>query len=190
MLIRKDDSHEQIIQSVKHELHRGALDSRHPFRFVCLGTQGAHGPSMRYVVLREVTSHMEFLVYTDQRSSKIEEIQANKSVSLLFYHPAKRVQIRVEGQVNLHHGDSLAAKHWNNVQGEGRKAYGSVISPGTPINGPVEAFQWPETIDSQNFVVLRINPVELEVLQLNGVEHLRVRLDKSGSGWSAQWLAP
>ncbi len=190
MLINKNDSLTEVIRNVKHELNRGALDSKHPFRFVCLGTLGSEGPSMRYVVLREVTRQLELLIYTDKRSGKVTELAQNNSVSLLFYHPSKRVQLRVSGKAHLHQGDELASRHWDHVQGESLKAYGPVVPPGTPISDPADAYNWPEHIDATNFTLIRIVPNHIDVLQLNGFEHLRVGMERSGPDWEAHWLAP
>ena len=52
MLLTSSDAPSQIWQTVLHELRRGALDPKHPFRFLTLATAGTNFPQVRTVVLR------------------------------------------------------------------------------------------------------------------------------------------
>ena len=191
MLIEQGNDLNHVWDAVKHELHRGALDRKHPFRFVVLGTFGESGPDTRYVVLRKVDQELSFFIYTDGRTAKAKSLDLNPRISLLFYHPQKRVQLRVQAEVSLHKGDDLAKEHWSRVQGEGRKAYQSVLEPGSEIKQPEEAFAWFEDeSDASNFLVLKIVPSAIEVLQLNGLEHLRAKFFREEGEWRGVWLAP
>ena len=89
MLFSTTDSLADIWQTLLHELHRGALDPKHPFRYLTVATIGEQFPQVRTVVLRQFTADLEFLVYTDARSSKVQELLEVPRVSLLFYHPKK-----------------------------------------------------------------------------------------------------
>ena len=112
MLFSQIENPTVIWQSIKHELHRGALDPKHPVRYVNLGTTGENFPQVRTVVLREVTQELDFLVYTDFRSEKVKEIQACPKVALHFYHPKKMLQIRVEAMAEIHFQNDLSEQHW------------------------------------------------------------------------------
>jgi len=191
MLIEKGNDLKNVWDAVKHELHRGALDKKHPFRFVVLGTVGESGPDTRYVVLRKIDQEFNFYIYTDGRTAKAKSLAENPKLSLLFYHPQKRIQIRVLAEVALHQRDNLAEEHWSRVQGEARKAYQSWLRPGTEILQPEDAFLWSEDeSDAANFLVLRIVPSSVEVLQLNGLEHLRAKFFQEEGEWRGAWLAP
>ncbi|MGY6741894.1 MAG: pyridoxamine 5'-phosphate oxidase family protein [Cecembia sp.] len=191
MLIEKGYSKQDVFSALKHELHRGALDKKHPFRFVVLSTSGGHGVDSRYVVLRSIDEALHFFIFTDSRSEKINELIAYPYASLLFYHPQKRVQIRVQANSIIHQQNETAKHRWKSVQGEARKAYQSILPPGHPIHEPGAAFSWNENLaDFSFFSVIELIPTSIELLQLNGLEHLRIRFTYSDGDWTGQWLAP
>lgn len=191
MLFEIQHSSIEVFSIIKHELNRGALDKKHPFRYVVFGTQGDAAPDLRHVVLRKVDGDLRFFIYTDSRTQKVKSMQADPNVSLLFYHPQKRAQIRISGQAYLHHQDALATAHWNRVHGEARKAYNSLIAPGSPVHQPNDAFVWEEDLSSSlHFMLVEVVPYSIEALQLNGLEHLRVRFTMEDDDWSGTWIAP
>lgn len=191
MLIEKGYSKQEVFSALKHELHRGALDKRHPFRFVVLSTLGGDGVDSRYVVLRSIDEALHFFIFTDSRSEKIKELKANPHASLLFYHSQKRVQVRVQVNSVIHQQNETVKYRWESVQGEARKAYQSILSPGIPIEDPEDAFSWNENLaDFSFFSVIELIPTSIELLQLNGLEHLRIRFTYFDGDWTGQWLAP
>jgi pyridoxamine 5'-phosphate oxidase len=189
MLFSQQEHPSEIWQILKHELHRGALDPKHPFRYVNLGTQTASGPEIRTVVLRSVSKNLEFYVFTDSRSAKVEELRQSPLACLHFYHPGKRVQIRIQAQVQIHSGDELSRAFWAKVKDDAQKAYTSTLASGTVISTPEEAFEWQEPRDDRFFTVLRFVPERVEVLQLNGIHHLRLVFLRS-EDWRGSWLVP
>ncbi len=191
MLFDAKNNKEEIFATLKHELHRGALDHKHPFRFLILGTSQNNEIDQRYVVLRKVDEDFYFYIYTDYRSAKVSQIKTQQKISLLFYHPQKRVQIKLKGEAKLHNQDDLTSLLWKNVQGEAQKAYNSNLPPGRQINHPSEAFDWIKDLSNQaNFCVIKIQISSLEALQLNGLEHLRIRFQKIKENWEGKWLVP
>lgn len=190
MLLDTEQSKEATWQTVKHELHRGALDRKHPFRFVTLSTYGDHGVQARWVVLRKVSQDLRFFMYSDIRTQKVKDLQAHPQAHLLFYHERKKVQIRCEGEIRLHHQNELSQNHWEHVQGAGKKAYTPNIAPGTEIEHPKEAHQWTTEWEDQYFVVLEFTPTAFDVLQLNQLEHIRIRFCKEEGEWVKTWIAP
>jgi len=191
MLFEIGDSPQDVFSTLKHELHRGSLDKKHPFRYVVLSTSSILGPDSRYVVLRAVDERLRFFIFTDFRSEKVKALQSHPNAVLLFYHPQKRVQVRIQAKTVLHHQDDLAHQHWQKVQGEARKAYHSILPPGTPIQLPDEGFSWNDDLENSSFfTVLELIPTSMELLQLNGLEHLRIRFTQLNDQWSSQWIAP
>jgi pyridoxamine 5'-phosphate oxidase len=186
MLFSHSDNPTDIWQSIKHELHRGALDPKHPFRYVNLGTVGQVFPQVRTVVLREVTSSLDFLVYTDFRSEKVREIQSSPMVALHFYNPKKMLQIRVEAELEIHYQDKFSEQYWKKIPDGKRSEYTGSQAPGTPISNPY--LGW-EISDKSFFTVLKIIPQRIGALQLSKEGHLRIEFEK-GNGWSGQWLVP
>ena len=189
MLFTEKESPVEIWKILIHELEKGYLESDHPFRYVGLGTLGEHGPEFRTVVLREFEKILDMYVFTDFRSDKVKELRANPSATLHFYHPKKRVQIRVKAKTEIHHQDLVCAAFWNTLNKDSRKAYQSTLDPGTEISNPDEAFHWSKELGDRFFTVLRFIPHSIEALQLNGQEHLRIVFSKN-EGWEGKWLVP
>jgi pyridoxine/pyridoxamine 5'-phosphate oxidase len=187
MLFSSTDSLAPIWQTLLHELQRGALDPKHPFRYLSLATAGTQFPQVRTVVLRQFTADLEFLVYTDARSAKVHELFEAPRVSLLFYHPKKQVQVRVQALATVHVEDELAQAHWKRVSEKRRSEYQSKLDPGTRIETP--AAGWDSSLESSHFSVLRFSPLSIEVLQLAREGHLRIQFDLA-SGWEGSWLVP
>jgi pyridoxine/pyridoxamine 5'-phosphate oxidase len=172
---------------VLHELHRGALDPKHPFRYVTLATVGTRFPQVRIVVFRQLTSNLEFLVYTDARSAKLQDLQVVPQVSLLFYHPKKQVQVRVKALASIHVADDLAQEHWKRISERRQSEYTSKLAPGTRIEKP--ELGWQTNMESAHFSVLKFSPLSIEVLQLAKDGHLRIQFELA-SGWQGNWMVP
>jgi pyridoxine/pyridoxamine 5'-phosphate oxidase len=189
MLFTEKESPAEIWKTLIHELEKGYLESDHPFRYVGLGTLGQNGPEVRTVVLREFEKILDMYVFTDFRSDKVKELRANPSATLHFYHPKKRVQIRVKAKAEIHHQDLVCAAFWKTLKSDSQKGYQSVLSPGTEISDPKEAFHWSIQTNDQFFTVLRFIPESIEALQLDGLKHLRILFLKS-EGWEGKWLVP
>jgi len=187
MLFSSTDSFSAIWQTLLHELHRGALDPKHPFRYLTVATVGEQFPQVRTVVLRQFTADLEFLVYTDARSSKVQELLEVPRVSLHFYHPKKQVQVRVKALATIHVEDELAQEHWKRVSEKRRSEYQSKLGPGTRVEAP--AVGWESSSEHSYFSVMKFSPLSIEVLQLAREGHLRIQFDLA-SGWQGVWLVP
>lgn len=187
MLFNSSDAPSQIWQNVLHELHRGALDPKHPFRFLTLATSGVQFPQVRTVVLRQLSPAMEFLVYTDVRTAKVKDLLETPRVSLLFYHPKKQVQIRVKALATLHVANALAQEQWKRVSEKRQSEYKSGLAPGTRIETP--DLGWEVDPENAHFSVLKFSPLSIEVLQLAREGHLRMQFELA-SGWNGTWLVP
>ncbi|MBY5952063.1 pyridoxamine 5'-phosphate oxidase family protein [Algoriphagus marincola] len=188
MLFKDTDTLEEIWQAVKHELHRGALDAKHPFHWVNLGTVPGEFPSVRTVVLRIVNEDLNFFVYTDYRSEKCSDLQQNPNASLHFYHPKKQVQVRVKTLAKLHFQDDLAKEIWKAIPAHRRSEYTATQAPGTPISSPQEGWNQGD-LENHFFCVLELEPLEIEVLQLRREGHLRLMFSKD-MDWKGAWLVP
>jgi pyridoxine/pyridoxamine 5'-phosphate oxidase len=190
MLFNSKQSLSEIWTTLSHELHRGGLDSKHPFRYVTLATRGKDAPDQRMVVLRKVDEALNFYFFTDSRTAKVSQIQENPLAEFLVYHPSKRTQIRVKGRLQIHQQNELSQEMWKRVQGDAQKAYNSTLSPGTEISDPDLAYDWPAELDDRFFAVLQFIPESIEALQLNGLTHVRVSFSKAEGNWEGKWLVP
>jgi hypothetical protein len=149
-------------------------------------------PQSRMVVLRSFSDDWTFEFFTDHRSSKVNEIKSNPTISALFWDPSKRIQVRIEAVAHLHNLDEIAEDRWGNVQGDAQKAYTSVPAPGTPVEAPEDAHVWPASLSLDYFCVISCTAVRISALQLSGVEHRAFECHRAaGSGaWEKTWITP
>ena len=195
MLIQKDTPLDKAFTDVHDQLKRAGVDKKHKFRFFSVATLNSGEetiPQSRIVVLRSFSDDWTFEFYTDDRSSKVKEIETNPVIAALFWDPSKRVQVRIEAGVTLHNQDDVAAARWKDVQGDAQKAYTSIPSPGSAIDNPKEAHEWPDTYSSEHFTVAICSATHIKALQISGMEHLAYgskRTEATGS-WKNTWIAP
>lgn len=126
------------------------------------------------------------LFFTDRRSAKCAEIEEQPLVSLHFYEPQERWQVRVKAQASITTDENRRAQYWAGV-GSSWQDYASVDPPGSVYGGSgylsrAEAYA--------HFAVLRAELVELEILQIDREEHLRLRLSRKDQVWQSERLQP
>jgi len=190
MLFSTEDTLEDIFRIVKHELQKGALDPTHPFRFFSLASQTESDVDLRYLVLRKFDEELNFYFFTDYRSTKVKHFKNKPNSALLFYHSGKRVQVRIKGQVEIHHQNELSRSFWSSIQGNAQKAYNSITPPGEIIPNPISAYDWPTEMDDRFFCLIKVTPIHIEALQIHGLSHIRVVFQKMKDNWDMNWLAP
>lgn len=114
-----------------------AVDSNHPepLAFV-LATVGAHGrPSSRVVLLKQLIDK-GLIFFSNYKSRKGEEIEANRQVAALFFWPLLERQLRVEGMAEKT-PESLSDTYFNERPLESRLA--ATVSPQSQ---PIPSRQW------------------------------------------------
>ena len=177
---------DQILKDLKSEVRFGYLKKKHPFRYVSLASIENAAPTQRTVVLRDATDDFDLIIYSDNRSNKVQQLDKNSKASLLFYHPKKLLQIKVEGHVELVRSGKAYENYWSRVQGVSQKDYITKHAPGTPIDQP-DLVDYKE--DEHHFCVLKLIPETLEYLQLSRPNHIRARFDESND-WEGHYLNP
>ncbi len=185
-----DNTLAEVWELVWKQLRSAPSDRSHPFRLLNLGTQMEEQVRQRYVVLRDVTGNNKFIIFTDLRSAKVEQLQQNPQASLLAYHPEEKFQVQVDVHCILHHQDSFCQAYWKSIPEPLKKAYTSRLAPGSTIPHPSAAHDWIGTINEQYFCVLEFTPLRVEVLQLVGLAHLRAEFDLSRENGKGKWLVP
>ena len=190
MLIDRNTELPEVFKIIFDEFHQAATEPSHPFRFLSLATTDQEGPDIRYVVLRAVDGEGRLYFFTDYRTQKINHLQTNPQIALLFYNSEKRVQIRIKAKASIHRGNYEAEKYWQTVEGDARKAYNPLTLPGAKISDPKEAYRWPKQMESTNFSVVQVIPYEIDVLQLDGLNHIRARFARVEADWEMDWVAP
>ena len=118
-------------------LERGAARSTHPFHQAALATGKTDGCGLRTVILRDADEAQRSLIcYADDRSAKTGEIAQSGCAAWLFYHPRKKIQVRIHGPATVHTRDSVAEAQWKRVKGLTRLSFCTEQAPGTRISKP------------------------------------------------------
>ena len=174
------------------ELSRANVDRRHPFRNVVLATCADNLPSQRTVVMRHFDPADGILIYTDRRSQKFKDLQMHSAngASLHFWHPKKKLQICMAGQVKLTIGDDTTMEHWKKVPPVSKRSYTTAHPPGTIIEFPTSVEYNPQLEDGKCFALLQFQPRSVQLLQLNRDLHLRAGFSLENGEWTGHWLVP
>jgi 3-hydroxyisobutyrate dehydrogenase len=197
----KWDTLEGVLAGIWKMLDRGVSNYHDPFHWPVLGTTGPDGPNMRCVILRGFSRSDRVLVcHTDARAAKVREIARHSGVSWLFYHPKKKVQLRISGQATLHTDDDFADRQWAASRLSSRLNYVAIEPPGTPIDSPSSG--WPNFLLHKTPTLLetekgrghfaaiscRFDLIDWLVLRLSGNRRARFKWDETGL--NANWLIP
>lgn len=172
-------------RSIK-ELRRGTVDPKHPYRYGTLCTSNLEdGPSARTVVIREILEELNFLIYTDNRAKKVDHINNDERVSLHFYHPKKREQIRIHGAGQIINEGDLYDKHRDRISENGARDYNSVKAPGSPmLDDDIERS------DRLHFCLLRITASQVDFLKIDRPKHIRLLFKKDNDTWLGEKVVP
>jgi len=178
----------EYFEEIRQELHAGAEDYEHPFRFFTLGTVGLDPIArLRTVVLREVTEQLDLIFFTDLRSKKIMHLKENNKVGLLFYHPKLRLQLKIEGLATIYKDQATHQKYWDSIAPQFRRDYESTTAPGTEIENPAEI----EYLSEKNhFCMVQTTPFKIEYLKLGSPNHVRIRFSRVEGLWKSEFLVP
>lgn len=169
------------------ELTRSNVDKRHPFRSMVLATH-AEFPELRTVIKRNFDVHSRVITfYTDRRTPKCEQIQADSKVGLLFYHPKKKIQLRVYGQATIL-SDDTTEDHKAVAQATNSKSksdYMTTLTPGSLLNGNHIIYG-----DELHLAVVQILISEMDIVLLSNQGHQRSRYTFQNDLWEEQLLVP
>lgn len=166
------------------ELQAAVLGRHHCWRTPVLATTGLDGLAQaRTVVLREVRrATQQLLIYTDARSPKVTEIQAQPMASLVCWSPRLRWQLRLQLRfdVALEGAETLAA--WDCVRrSPSAQDYLAAQAPGS-LQTPLQA----ANVSTPQLAVLLGCVQSMDWLELRREGHRRARLGSRG----LEWLVP
>ena len=178
-----------LLEVAKQELIRSNRDYRHPFNLMTLATIDAKTgyPKVRTVVMRHIDSLLNVLFYSDSRSPKVAQIEKNNLTSLIWYHPKRKLQVRmdciahiVEEKSQLYKDHLLKVKHSKSVLD-----YKSSLAPGTELNGLEVKHR-----DEIHFSLIQLNPTLIDILQLSNEGHQRSLYINANEQWQESLLVP
>lgn len=186
--------------SLKHAwalIARGAADRKSAFHTPVVATVNEIGwPSQRVMVLR--AAHVEsrtLRLHTDQRSAKLRHLEGQPRMSLLFYDAQEKLQLRLEGNAQVHRSDGVAHEAWLASLPQSRLCYEQSEAPGTPIDTlpaelPVDQRFAATDAGEKNFAAIVVTVERLEWLYLAIEGHRRASWDWRDGDWHGSWLAP
>ena len=197
----KWDTFDGILNEVWRMLRRGVAHFNDPFHWPVLGTTGKDGGSLRTVILRQFILPERILVcHTDSRTDKVQEISNSPKVSWLFYHPQKKVQLRISGHAKLHEDDRFADGQWAVTKATSRINYCTTGPPGTAIDKPSSGLpdfllkKVPALLEGErvrkNFMAIACRIDSMDWLILRALGNRRTRFDWDENGLKATWLIP
>ena len=177
------------LSAIEHSLEANEGELRN----VQLATLSPAGtPGLRTLVLRGFERFPAYAeLHSDARAGKVRDIAHVSQVALLAWSSADRLQIRFEGNAQLHHDDEIAHGRWDALSPRARASYGLRATPGLPTDDPAEQTHLPPEQQFQQFIVIRVALTRVDIL----------RLDPEGGqtracGWftsngiEANWIGP
>ena len=174
-----------ILEDCKKQLSAAIIHKKHSFRYLTLATiKKDGGPKLRTVVLREFNpENFEFAIYSDIRSSKIQELKLFPEAQFLFYDSSRLIQLIID--LNL---KCFSTKNdiYNLLPESSKKDYSCVLIPGTEINSPDEITY---NFKNNNFVKIIFEAKKIEYLKLKRPNHIR-SIYSIEDNWEGKFLAP
>ncbi len=178
---------DDIFDEIKVLLQKGITEKGHAFRYCTVATVDQNNiPQQRTMVFRELSETLELFVYTDQRSSKIKQLHSNKHISLLFYEPKSRIQIKINGIAEIL-SEKMTKKRWDMISDKGINDYCTTIAPGSTIKDPtVVSYNY----EQPYFSVVKITTETIEYLRLDHPNHIRAKYILEENQWKSSFIAP
>ena len=203
MKIKKEkwDTLDDVLDKIWLMLEQGATDPDDPFHSPVLGTASKEGCNLRTVILRKVKVPERILVcYTDARSAKVQEIMNYTQTSWLFYHPKKKIQLRIFGQTTLNAHDAYADRQWADISITSRLNYCTSQPPGARIDNPSSGLadfllnKIPTLLETErcrkNFMVIVMHIFSIDWLLLKITGNRRALFEWDKDRLHSTWLVP
>jgi PPOX class probable FMN-dependent enzyme len=194
---------------IQGSLHRHRTDPG--ARYVQLATVDPSGyPRNRTVVFRGFLDSSDLLQFAvDSRSEKLAHIQANPQAQVCWYFGKTREQFRIAGSLipildpqETQGGEEQQKHHrrdrnrlWSQMSERGRLLWYWPTPKGSQAEPSAYVTELPpESVDPPaNFVLLLLDPVEVDHLQLKGDQNypqLRQVFSRVGSQWQHRSVNP
>ena len=189
------DTYDQISEtlSTAESILDNAVDNAKTlFHTLILSSLDEGKIASRVVVLREFNSKERYLrFHTDARAPKIKHFQKNSNASILGYDPALKIQLKLQGNVNVHLKDDVAMASWNESTTRSKKCYSVEGGSSLKINNPAEYDIKDVNIEDGylNFAVIKFTYTSLEFLYLKSSGHRRA-LHSWDDELVSNWLVP
>ncbi len=164
------------------ELDRATREREHGWRTVALATVDGQGcAEARSVILREVDATARCLrFYTDARSRKVAQIQAQPLGTLLAWCPRLSWQLRLRVRLQVDTGEQAVRPRWARLRlTPGAQDYVSPLAPGSPLGGGGPAVNEA----ASHFTLVHADVLAMDWLELHADGHRRALFDTDGERW-------
>ncbi|MGA0610334.1 pyridoxamine 5'-phosphate oxidase family protein [Caldimonas sp. KR1-144] len=173
------------------ELMMAAHDREHGWHSCVLATHDAHdGPDARTVVLREVDpERRQLFIYTDARSAKHRQLDADARAMLVCWSPQLGWQLRLRLICEVRSEGLDVTSRWAQLRSRpSARDYLAPLAPGValpddPARQPQAA---PTSVERTHFALIGAQVLSVDWLELHRDGHRRARFDAHG----ARWLQP
>lgn len=189
------DTYDQISEtlSTAESILDNAVDNAKTlFHTLILSSHDEGKIASRVVVLREFNSKERYLrFHTDARAPKIKHFQKNSNASILGYDPALKIQLKLQGNVEVHLKDDVTIASWNESTTRSKKCYSVEGGSSLEIDNPAEYDIRDVNIEDGylNFAVIKFTYTSLEFLYLKSSGHRRA-LHSWDDELVSNWLVP
>ena len=190
-----ENSLDTMLEKAFLTISNGVNDAKSYFHTPTVCTFEGQDISARTVVLRDFNKQERVLrFHTDQRSPKISQIKENNKATVHAYDQGEKIQIRLKGNIEVHHQDSITKKAWENTREMSKECYSVADAPGLSIDDPnafdIDAKNLDLELGYANFCVVLFQFDSLEFLHLKGSGHRRAKHVWLNNYLSSSWLIP
>ena len=186
---------DQTLNSAFKILQDASKNRRSLFHTPTLSTFDGNRVSIRTMVLREFDPDKRLIrFHTDYRSIKIQQLKKDSHGAVHGYDPSLKIQIRLDGKINLHHKDEITKGSWELSKDMSKECYFVGGPPGSKIDDPTEyepsTFNLKTFNGFDNFCVIVFEIESMEFLYLKKSGHRRAIHNWSKGEHQASWLIP
>ena len=189
------DTYDQIsdtLNTAESILDNAVDNAKTLFHTLTLSSHDEGKIASRVVVLREFNSKERYLrFHTDARAPKIKHFQKNSNASILGYDPALKIQLKLQGNVEVHLKDDVTIASWNESTTRSKKCYSVEGGSSLEIDNPAEYDIRDVNIEDGylNFAVIKFTYTSLEFLYLKSSGHRRA-VHSWDEELTSNWLVP
>ena len=181
---RRLASLDEIQAEIWRQLESAVDDTAHPWRTPVLATINGHLADARTVVVREVdTRGRRFMIYTDERASKVAQLLSHPVGTLVMWSQPLGWQLRCRVHLAIEMSGLAASSRWARIKlSPAAQDYLSPLPPGSPLTERYE----PERASREHFAVVNAQVLSVDWLELHADGHRRAHFGSDG----ARWLQP
>jgi len=171
---------EAIERSVWRELVAAPADQQHPWRTQVLATANGERADARTVVLRHADSAKHRLTFfTDSRSPKVAQMEAQPLGTLVAWSPELGWQLRLRVQLDVQRDGLTVSSEWARLKlSPSAHDYLSALAPGSVLDNALGARG-----ERAHFALVVASVLSIDWLELHAEGQRRACFDGRGAVW-------